>query len=167
MALEASFKIDGVDEHAEIERGEDLDIVIAGGGLAGLALALALQERNTEAHVFETQQSIRSYTATAIGIGSNGLTALEGIKPGLSSIIAQAGTYTTSLKFILVRDGKEDPPRITQVPQNQFITVRWQSVHEILASLVDKNRVVFSHKLVGYRPCKVCTVFLYFKILCG
>ncbi|KAH9305612.1 hypothetical protein KI387_010016, partial [Taxus chinensis] len=147
----ASLKLD---DTAETETGQELDIVIVGGGLAGLALALALQERNIEAHVFEAHPNFRSDTATAIGIGPNGVSALEGIKPGLSSMIAQAGTYTTSIKFSRITDGKENPRGETNMPPKDYVTVRWKSVQEILARLVDNNRIWFSHKLTGYRPCK-------------
>lgn len=143
-----------LDEMEVSERGPDLDIVIAGGGLAGLALALALQHRGIEAHLFECHPYFKTDTATAIGIGPNGVAALEGIMPGLSSIISQAGTHTNSIIVNLLRNGKEDPPRVTNMPPKEYITVRWKSVQETLASSLHNNRIVFSHKIIGYRPSK-------------
>ena len=50
----------------------EVDIAIVGGGLGGLALALGLQERGIQAHIFEKAPKLRVHTGTAISLGLNG-----------------------------------------------------------------------------------------------
>lgn len=50
----------------------DVDVAIAGGGLCGLALAVGLQERGIDAHVFEKAPALRTDSATAISMALNG-----------------------------------------------------------------------------------------------
>ena len=52
----------------------EVDIAIVGGGLGGLALALGLQERGIQAHVFEKAPKVRGRSGTAISLGQNGTT---------------------------------------------------------------------------------------------
>ncbi|KAJ7527031.1 hypothetical protein O6H91_16G033200 [Diphasiastrum complanatum] len=61
-----------MEEGSSFQRREEVEIAIVGGGLGGLALALALQERGITAHLYEKHHDLRSDTATAIGIGANG-----------------------------------------------------------------------------------------------
>jgi 2-polyprenyl-6-methoxyphenol hydroxylase-like FAD-dependent oxidoreductase len=50
----------------------EVDIAIVGGGLGGLALALGLQERGIQAHVFEKAPKVRVHSGTAISLAVNG-----------------------------------------------------------------------------------------------
>lgn len=50
----------------------DVDVVIAGAGLGGLALALGVKERGTTAHVFEAAPAPRTDGGSVIGFFPNG-----------------------------------------------------------------------------------------------
>ncbi|CAI5461688.1 unnamed protein product [Closterium sp. Yama58-4] len=72
-----------------------VDVAIAGGGLAGLALAAGLQARGIEAAVFEAAPAaVRSNnsTGTILGMFPNGYKALEGLKPGLGDALIACGS---------------------------------------------------------------------------
>lgn len=53
------------------EMAMDMDVVIVGGGLGGLALVVGLQERGIRAHVFEKAPTIRKHSGTAISLVAN------------------------------------------------------------------------------------------------
>ncbi|KAI5063100.1 hypothetical protein GOP47_0021647 [Adiantum capillus-veneris] len=124
---------------AECEQ-EEVQVAIVGGGLAGLAVLLALRTRGIQAHLFEKCPNLRSDTATAIGIGPIGVTALEGIKPGLSKIMSELGTYTTLLKVDTTR------------------------VQQALAKLVCEDYIHCSHELLFYKHLEDGHVHAYFEV---
>ena len=55
----------------------EVDIAIVGGGLGGMALALGLQERGIQAHVFEKAPQARKRNGTSILLMNNGTTTLR------------------------------------------------------------------------------------------
>ncbi|CAI5535739.1 unnamed protein product [Closterium sp. Naga37s-1] len=85
-----------------------VDVAIAGGGLAGLALAAGLQSRGVEAAVFEAAPALRSSNSTVLVIWPNGAAALDGIMPGLSASVARHGTLVNRRRLYNRR--KPPPP---------------------------------------------------------
>jgi 2-polyprenyl-6-methoxyphenol hydroxylase-like FAD-dependent oxidoreductase len=51
---------------------EEIDVAIVGGGMGGLALAVGLQHRGIQAHVFEKSPEERKHFGTGMSIGQNG-----------------------------------------------------------------------------------------------
>ncbi|CAI5950622.1 unnamed protein product [Closterium sp. NIES-64] len=80
-----------------------VDVAIAGGGLAGLALAAGLQARGIEAAVFEAAPAARrsnNSTGTVLGVYPNGFNALEGLKPGLGEAVIASGSPVAKITFV-------------------------------------------------------------------
>ncbi|XVF30077.1 hypothetical protein REPUB_Repub16aG0025800 [Reevesia pubescens] len=89
--------------HEDMKIGEEQDIVIVGGGICGLATALALHRKGIRSIVLE-----RSETLRAAGVGiimqPNGWRALDQL--GVASKLRETAIYIPSGQFITVDDGK-------------------------------------------------------------
>ncbi|CAI5457572.1 unnamed protein product [Closterium sp. Yama58-4] len=80
-----------------------VDVAIAGGGLAGLALAAGLQWRGVEAAVFEAAPAVlrsNNSTGTILVMFPNGTKALEGLKPGLGDAVIACGSSITKVQSV-------------------------------------------------------------------
>lgn len=129
----------------------DVDVAIAGGGLCGLALAVGLQERGIDAHVFEKAPALRTDSATAISMALNGMRAVEGLKPGLSKEMYDLG-LESDVKHIVRIEGK---PQIT-IPvdhkKGEFFMIGWRFSQELLASKLEASRIHCNHRFMSYKP---------------
>ena len=112
------------------------DFVIAGGGIAGIAAALALAGRNHEITVLEQAPAFEEVGA-GIQIGPNGRRALEAL--GVWDALEPAVVFPHSIRVRRARDGATlgELPLGTTFP-NRFGTT-YQVVHraDLLAALVD------------------------------
>ena len=96
---------------------KDLPIVIAGGGIGGLATALALSKRGIASHVFE-RRAVFADEGAGIQIGPNGTKILErlGVADRLRSLVSTPDA-------ISVRDGVSGR-ELTRLPLGTWITQR-------------------------------------------
>jgi len=83
---------------------QPLRVVIAGGGLGGLALASTLTKVGYDVHVFEQATRYKPFGGP-IQIQSNALWALKAINPVLYSAIAEVGVRTGD-RLSGIKDGK-------------------------------------------------------------
>jgi len=81
-----------------------LRVIVAGGGLGGLALASALVRKGYDAYVFEQATRYKPFGGP-IQIQSNALEALRKINPALFEAISQAGVRTGD-RSSGIKDGK-------------------------------------------------------------
>lgn len=64
------------EENFDMEAVEDIEIVIVGGGICGLATALALHKKGIKSVVLERSESLRAAGA-GIGVHTNGWRAFD------------------------------------------------------------------------------------------
>ncbi|KAJ7299752.1 hypothetical protein O6H91_Y159100 [Diphasiastrum complanatum] len=165
------------EEGSSFQRREEVEIAIVGGGMGGLALALALQERGitahlfekrgiTHAHLFEKHHDLLSDTATAIGIGANGMKALDGIRSGLSKVMEDAGTYVSCRKLTLVNKKGEVQYREQTFEQGEYVSIGFKQAQLVLASYINKDLIHCSHRLVRFESSEA-GVDAYFEVTDG
>lgn len=89
-------KIDGADKEGSLTR-KKLRILVAGGGIGGLVLALAAKRRGFEVLVFERDMSAirgEGQYRGPIQVQSNALAALEAIDMEVADEVMKAGCIT-------------------------------------------------------------------------
>lgn len=94
----------------------DIDIAVIGGGIGGLALALALRARGVTVEVFEQADELREVGA-AVALAANGSRVLQRL--GLGDELTEVSTVPTALLYRNWRSGRrtaghpvgEDYPR--------------------------------------------------------
>ncbi|KAK4765148.1 hypothetical protein SAY86_026238 [Trapa natans] len=74
---------------SELEEAERVGVIIVGGGICGLATALALHRNGIASLVLEKSESLRA-TGSAIILQANGWRALDHLGLGIASLLRQA-----------------------------------------------------------------------------
>ncbi|XP_057836926.2 zeaxanthin epoxidase, chloroplastic isoform X1 [Cryptomeria japonica] len=125
----------------------EVDVAIAGGGLAGLSLAVGLHHRGIDAYVFEKAPHLRMDSATGVSLAANAMRALEGVKPGLSKQIEEI--FMSTALYIVVRD--EDGTETRQLLPGEYTMAGWRFCQQVLANNVDNSKVFCNHRFLSYK----------------
>lgn len=139
-----------------------MKVAIIGGGIGGLATAIALHNVGIKAHVYEQASSFKPLGA-GIGIGSNAMLALT--KLGVAEDIIAAGMPLVEQRF-LNRDMKVMNTIDFSILKERFgeenITIQRADLHQALFDGVDADYFHFNKKLHHFSK-KVDSVSLTFN----
>ncbi|KAI3909919.1 hypothetical protein MKW98_012973 [Papaver atlanticum] len=123
---------------------EEAEIVIIGGGIGGLATALALHKKGLESVVLERSESIRT-TGSAIGIFSNGWRALDQL--GVGAQLRPRAVPFTALLNISLNDGKQE-----EIPlREEARCLKRNDLVQVLADSLPPNTVRFGCHILAVK----------------
>ena len=80
----------------------NLSAVIVGGGIGGLAAAVALRRIGVDAHVYERASAMRGNAGTGIAIWPNGIKALRFLGDDVASEVASRGCEITGMRMGMI-----------------------------------------------------------------
>ncbi len=126
-----------------------VSISIIGGGIGGLATAIALLKRGFDVRVYERAQELRAVGA-GLTLSPNGLNSLDAIEPGIVEALKKAGSEVNSLtmkrssgEIIISR-----PVALTPQFGQPMLNIQWSRLQSILASALPPGVVRLNHRLV-------------------
>ncbi len=126
-------------------------VAIIGGGIGGLATAIALRKQGIDVHVYEKARDLRPVGA-GLSLNPNGLKALEAIEPTIVEQLKQAGSI---LKVINLRKNSGEiiqQKKITLMEKygQPLLSIRWSRLQEILASALPPEIIHLNHRCVDF-----------------
>lgn len=138
-----------------------VDVAVAGAGLGGLALAIALDKLGLSAGLFERAAALRDVSQGLVGVTPNGLRALELIDPRLKDFVMERGKYNTEAFTKTVDEEGKITERYVQFEANN-VSIPWADIQHSLARLVPRSMIHCSHDFAGFDECED-HVTIYFK----
>jgi 2-polyprenyl-6-methoxyphenol hydroxylase-like FAD-dependent oxidoreductase len=121
-------------------------VSIIGGGIGGLAIAIALLGRGFEVNVYERAQALRPVGA-GLTLSPNGLSSLEAIRPGLVDELKKAGSEVDRLTIRRSSGEMLMSQRVALTPKfgQPMLNIRWSRLQFIPASALPPDRVHLNH----------------------
>lgn len=113
-----------------MEEGEEMAIIIVGGGICGLATALALHRKGIKSVVLERSESLRA-TGAGITIRTNGWRALDQL--GVASKLRQTALHLHGAREVWLSNDKYQ-----EMPLGRGAETRCLRRSDLLTSLAEK-----------------------------
>lgn len=129
-----------------------LNIAIIGGGIGGLATAIALLKHSFNVQVYERAKVLRSIGA-GLTLTPNGLNSLDAIQPGIVELLKQAGSelHTFTLKRSTGETIASQPITVMQQYGQPMLNIQWSRLQAILASALPPDVIHLQHYCVGFK----------------
>ncbi|CAA2987495.1 FAD-dependent urate hydroxylase-like [Olea europaea subsp. europaea] len=126
---------------------ETRDIVIVGGGICGLATALALHRKGLRSTILEKSETLRD-TGAAIAIRANGWRALDQL--GVASELRQRANPIHRMRDVWIDVGKQQ-----EIPEiGECRCVKRNDLIEVLADALPPRTVRFGSQIVSVKVDK-------------
>ncbi|MBC6479549.1 MAG: FAD-dependent monooxygenase [Hormoscilla sp. GM7CHS1pb] len=126
-------------------------VAIVGGGIGGLATAVALRKQGIDAHVYEKARELRPVGAS-LGLAPNGLKSLEAVDPGIVEKLKEKGSQvSTIIAKTPTGETLQTFPVTTMAQYGQpLLMVPWFELQETLASLLPPDSIHLNHQCIGF-----------------
>lgn len=130
---------------------ETCDISVIGGGIGGLATAIALLKQGFNVQVYERAQALRPVGA-GLTLTPNGLNSLNVIQPGMVDLLKQAGSplNTLTLQRSTGETIASKPMTMMQDYGQPMLNIQWSRLQAILASALPPDVIHLNHRCVGF-----------------
>ena len=137
--------------------GDELDnsapggVLLIGGGLAGVALALFLHRQGVRVRVYEAYKLLSDTAGLCLQLGPNGVAVLEALQ--LAQPLLECGVRGEAFR-IVDESGEEMctvPLRTKELYGNDAIMVQRYRLHTLLAQTLEAEgcNIAYDHKLAG------------------
>jgi salicylate hydroxylase len=123
------------------------NISIIGGGIGGLAAAIALLKRGISVQVYERAHELRAVGA-GLTLSPNGLNSLEAIQPGIAQALKDAGSEVSSLTMKRASGETIISRQVALAPRfgQPMLNITWSRLQSILASALPPGVIRLNHR---------------------
>jgi salicylate hydroxylase len=134
-----------------------MNIAIIGGGIGGLATAIALLKHGFNVQVYERAQALRPIGA-GLSLTPNGLNTLDAIHPGMVELLKQAGS---PLKTLTLKRSSGETIALQQITTMEqygqpMLNIQWSRLQAILASVLPPDIIHLNHRCIGFQQHENC-----------
>ncbi len=142
---------------------EPLNISIIGGGIGGLATAIALLKHGFKVQVYERAQALRPIGA-GLTLTPNGLNSLDAIQPGVVESLKQTGSQMNRLTLKRSTGEEIASKQFTTMQEygQPLLNIQWSRLQAILGSVLPPNIIHLNHRCIGFEQCN-SGVEVYFE----
>ncbi len=128
-----------------------MNIAIIGGGIGGLATAIALLKKGFDVQVYERSLALRPIGA-GLTLAPNGLNSLDAIQQGIVELLKHSGSQMNTITLKRSSGEMIASKQITVMQQygQPLLNIQWSRLQAILASALPPNIIHLDHRCVGF-----------------
>lgn len=126
-------------------------VAVIGGGLGGLATAIALRKQGIDAHVYERAKEFRPVGA-GLALFANGLNSLDAISPGIVEELKRASSQLNQ-SFLKKHTGetiRQNPSTYQEKYGQPTLLFWWWRLQQVLASALPPEAIHLDYRCIGF-----------------